>query len=275
MFYEGSEKRLEITTTSNLLEVNNNFWQAMVKEAGAYIISKIENVHVKAFLLSESSLFVWKNRLLLITCGETQLVKASLYFQKNVARKEITSLLFQRHQSHYPDRQKSSFQQDRLLLQKQLKGDSHHWNKDYCGDIFLFGNNQQPNATTNILMLHGLSGDFFEQLQKGKVPAQHVASHLQLIKHFNGFIIDQFSFDPKGYSLNAINGEYYFTVHITPETLSSYISFESNLLAENTDSFKHHLVTLFKPLRSDLMQFTQHKKHLSIETTSIAHKQKK
>lgn len=271
MFYEGSEKRLEITTTINLLDIHDNFWKAMVKEAGAYIISKVDNMHVKAFLLSESSLFVWKHRLLLITCGETQLVKASLYFQKKITRKEISSLLFQRHQSHYPDRQKSSFQQDSLLLQKHLKGDSQHWNKDYCGDIFLFGNNQQPHATSNILMLHGLNGDFFEQLQTGKVSAQQVAERLQLTKHFKSFMIDQYSFEPKGYSLNAINDELYFTVHITPEKLNSYISFESNLPTSKIDLFQRHLMSLLMPQRGYLMQFTPSNNHLSIETTSTQH----
>ncbi|WP_413700374.1 hypothetical protein ACLKMH_00155 [Psychromonas sp. KJ10-10] len=86
MFYEGSEKRLEITSSLNLLEFEYDFWSTMVEQAGAYIISNIENNEVKAFLLSESSLFVWKHRLLLITCGETNLVHASLYFQREVKR---------------------------------------------------------------------------------------------------------------------------------------------------------------------------------------------
>jgi len=269
MFYEGSEKRLEITTTLNLLEFDNDFWNTMVKQAGAYIISQIDNQHVKAFLLSESSLFVWKNRLLLITCGETHLLQASLYFQQHVQRNEITSLLFQRHQATYPARQKSNFQQDSLLLQEQLKGDSHHWNEDYCGDMFLFGNNQQTHATKNILMLHGLDGDFFEELQSGKVLAERVASRLKLLQQFHTFTIDQYSFDPKGYSLNAIKGESYFTLHLTPEKLSSYLSFESNLSALEVQHFQHYLIGLFKPQRSYLMTFTPAKQTLTINTEII------
>ncbi|GLS89588.1 S-adenosylmethionine decarboxylase SpeD [Psychromonas marina] len=266
MFYEGSEKRLEITTTINLLALENQFWQEMVKQAGAYIISSIESPQLKAFLLSESSLFVWQDRLLLITCGETHLIKASLFFQQKVARKEISSLLFQRHQAYFPERQKSSFQQDSLLLQKKLKGDSHHWNEDYCGDIFLFGNNQQPKATKNILMLHGLSGPFFEQLQLGQVQAGQVALQLQLAKHFNDFQIDHYSFEPKGYSMNAINGEYYFTVHITPEKLTSYLSFESNLATAEIEPFKQKLLSLLQPQRSYLMTFSPSKERLEIGT---------
>jgi len=269
MFYEGSEKRLEITSSLNLLSIKHSFWEEMVKQAGAYIISKIENEHIKAFLLSESSLFVWKNRLLLITCGETHLLQASLFFQKKVARDKITSLLFQRHQPNFPERQKTSFQQDSLLLQKQLKGDSHHWSENYCGDIFLFGNNQQRFATKNILMLHELTGEFFKQLNKGKVSAPEVAAQLQLAAHFDHFVIDQFSFEPKGYSLNAINNEYYFTLHITPEKQTSYVSFESNLPEADIQIFHQHLSKLFKPKRAYLMRFTPSEARLLIDTKTI------
>ncbi|MEI6896425.1 MAG: S-adenosylmethionine decarboxylase [Psychromonas sp.] len=269
MFYEGSEKRLEITCTLDLLKFDDQFWEVMVKHAGANIISYIENKHVKAFLLSESSLFVWKNRLLLITCGETHLLQASLYFQKRVERQQIISLLFQRHQAVYPERQKSNFQQDNLLLQQQLKGDSHHWSADYCGDIFLFGNNQQCFSTKNILMLHGLAGTFFTELQCAKVSASKVASQLKLSAHFKNFIIDQHSFDPKGYSVNAIHGESYFTLHITPEKLSSYLSFESNLEAHDVINFQHHLLALFQPQRHYLMAFSPSKKALEITTKTL------
>jgi len=269
MFYEGSEKRLEITSSLNLLEFDSSFWQEMVKQAGAYIISQVENDQLKAFLLSESSLFVWKNRLLLITCGETHLLQASLYFQKHVQRQQITSLLFQRHQAHYPEKQKSSFQQDSLQLQKELKGDSHHWSEDYCGDIFLFGNNQQNYATKNILMLHDLRGAFFQQLQHGKVEAKDVASQLQLAKHFNDFNIDQHSFEPKGYSLNAIDAQRYFTLHITPEKQSSYISFESNLSETEVVEFHENLLSLFKPQRAYLMTFKPSENSLGINTQKM------
>lgn len=269
MFYEGSEKRLEITSTLNLLSFSHHFWQEMVKQAGALIISFIENDSLKAFLLSESSLFIWKNHLLLITCGETHLLQASLYFQNKVKQHEITSLLFQRHQATYPERQKSSFQQDKLQLQKQFKGDSQHWTEKYCGDIFLFGHNQQQFTTKNILMLHGLTGVFYQQLQQGKVIAEKIASQLQLSEHFKHFIIDQHSFEPNGYSVNAIYKKLYFTIHITPEKRSSYLSFESNLSENEVSVFRTQLITLFYPQSAYLMSFKTSKQSLDITTNEI------
>ena len=46
---------------------------------------------------------------------------------------------------------------------------------------------------------------------------------------FNGFIFDDFLFTPYGYSMNAIRGREYATIHVTPQRNSSYVSFESNL----------------------------------------------
>ncbi|PKF63035.1 S-adenosylmethionine decarboxylase [Psychromonas sp. psych-6C06] len=269
MFYEGSEKRLEITTTLNLLNFEPSFWHSLVEQAGAYIISEIKNEQLTAFLLSESSLFVWKHKLLLITCGETHLLQAALFFQKKVARKDITSLLFQRHQGTYPERQKSSFQQDSLKLQQHLNGDSRHWRENYCGDIFLFGNNQHHIATKNILMLHQLTGDFFEQLRSGKITKEKIIEQLKLNEYFSEFNVDHYCFEPKGYSLNAISGEDYFTLHITPEKLSSYISFESSLSTAKTSAFHRLLLSLCQPKRSYLMTFTPTKESLSIQTHAL------
>lgn len=259
MFYEGTEKRLEIITTEiNLLQFPDSFWQKMVEQAGAFIISKIENMQLKAYLLSESSLFVWHNKLLLITCGNTHLVKAAQFFQKQVDKKIIQSLLFHRHQAHLPDLQKSSFAQDTVLLKTHLQGETKHWRGNYRGDLFLFG--ETPTGavkTKQILMLHGLSGDFACLLQSGTAGEQLIESTLAVLQFFPGLQIDQFTFSPKGYSLNALAGEQYLTIHITPEKLSTYLSVESSLEAQVMQPFSEHLYALFRPQQSHLMSFIE------------------
>ena len=76
LFFEGSEKKAEVVVNSQNLsllnDISNTFWQELVKCCNAQILSSIENEHCKAFLLSESSLFVWHERFVILTCGVTQ-----------------------------------------------------------------------------------------------------------------------------------------------------------------------------------------------------------
>ncbi|MFT6926568.1 MAG: S-adenosylmethionine decarboxylase [Psychromonas sp.] len=260
MFYEGTEKRLEIITTElDLLQFSDIFWQQMVAQAGAFIISKIQNTQLKAYLLSESSLFVWHNKLLLITCGNTHLVKAAQFFQKQVENRVIQSLLFHRHQAHLPDLQKSSFAQDTVLLKTHLQGKTMHWQANYRGDLFLFGEALTGAVKTKqILMLHGLCGDFASLLQSGMAGQQQIESTLAVLQFFPGLQTDQFTFSPKGYSLNALAGKQYLTVHITPEKLSTYLSVESSFETQVLQPFSDHLHALFRPQQSHLMSFIDH-----------------
>ena len=259
MFYEGTEKRLEIILKENeLLQLPEQFWKKMVAQAGAYILSKIENKHVCAYLLSESSLFIWKNRLLLITCGNTHLVKAAQFFQKKIGKERIQSLLFHRHHPIQPELQKSNFAQDSVLLNTDLQGGTQHWHGKYRGDLFFFG--ELANDALNnkqILMLHGLSGRFARRLQTGEASSKQIESTLALADFFPQLIIDQFTFSPKGYSLNAITENNYLTIHITPEKLSTYLSLESSFDSQVMQPFITHLIRLFAPLQSYLMHFNK------------------
>lgn len=265
MFYEGTEKRLQITTKeTDLLQFPESFWREMLSQAGASILSKIKNEHVHAYLLSESSLFIWKNKLLLITCGNTHLVKAALFFQHKVGKQQLLSLLFHRHQAYQPALQQSDFKQDCELLQKQLQGKILHWSGNYQGDLFFFGTRRVADIECKqILMLHGLSGQFAQQLQSGEASTQQIEQTLALKAFFPELSIDQFSFNPKGYSLNAIYEKEYLTIHITPETLSTYLSLESSFSEQKISPYLSHLDNLFKARQRNLMSF-DHNMNISL-----------
>ena len=261
MFYEGTEKRLEIIVKeADLHTFPEQFWRELVAQADAFVLSKIQNQAIHAYLLSESSLFVWKNRILLITCGNTQLVNAAHFFQKHYSKDKIQALIFHRHQSIQPDLQKSSFHEDAQSLNNQLKGISQHYSDKYQGDLFFFGslNNELLNSK-EILMLQGLSGSFAEHLQNGEASNHLIESKLDLKRYFPQFTIDQFTFAPKGYSLNAISSENYLTIHITPEKLSTYLSLESSLPKVELNNFIVHLKQLFQPQNSKLIHFSEDK----------------
>ena len=253
MFYEGAEKRLEITTQSNLFLLPDLFWNNMVEQAGASILSTCQNDKLRSYLLSESSLFVWKNKLLLITCGETHLLNAALYFLNRIEKQQISSLLFQRHQTFFPEKQKSHFKDDCDVLNTYLEGKIQPLPKQYTGNLYQYREHNLVGKTQHILMLHQLTGTSAEMLQQGLVPVHIINEKLQLITFFKQFTIDAFSFEPKGYSVNGIFHNDYFTLHITPEKNSTYLSFETSLSESTCTTFHQVLVDLFKPNKKVLL----------------------
>ncbi|HIP76462.1 MAG TPA: S-adenosylmethionine decarboxylase [Psychromonas hadalis] len=253
MFYEGAEKRLAIKVSdTELLKLSDLFWAELVEQAGATILSKIENDSQKAFLLSESSLFVWRDQLLLITCGETELVKSATHFFDNVTAKNIQSLLFQRHLAIRPKSQKSHFEADCKTLKTWVDGEiKTDLENDYQGNLFTYGSENKISLKTKLLfMLNKISGAFSMQLQQGGVNKSDVFDQLKIEIFFPEFQIDHFSFEPKGYSINGILKDDYFTLHITPEKLTAYVSFESSLDKQETDGFILHLQQIFMPQKS-------------------------
>ena len=64
-----------------------------------------------------------------------------------------------------------------------------------------------------------------------------------------GAIVDPRAFEPCGYSMNAILFRSYYTMHITPESGSSYASFETNQRVASYTSLISNVVRAFKPKR--------------------------
>jgi S-adenosylmethionine decarboxylase len=64
-----------------------------------------------------------------------------------------------------------------------------------------------------------------------------------------GAIIDPQAFEPCGYSMNAILFRSYSTIHITPESGSSYVSFETNQKVASYKSLINNVIHTFRPKR--------------------------
>lgn len=63
--------------------------------------------------------------------------------------------------------------------------------------------------------------------------------------------IDEFVFDPFGYSMNAVFGKSYFTIHVTPQNICSYASFETNVDLKDYSELTGRILEIFQP--SDFM----------------------
>jgi S-adenosylmethionine decarboxylase len=262
MFFEGSEKKAEILIDSKQIslldDINDEFWSALVDCSQAKILSSISNEYCKAFLLSESSLFVWKDRILILTCGETQLVKAVEYFIKNIGAQTIKHLNYQRKNEYFSNAQPSCFGDDIKLINLLLPGkayrfgemDSHHNYVFHLDNDFI----ADKDDITYELLAYQISAQASEHLMQEKLTSQEIREFLRLDSLLPNFIIDDFVFSPYGYSLNAIYQQKYLTIHITPQMDSSYISFDSNI---NLLELAPTLIDILAPKSFDLMCFNE------------------
>ena len=261
MFFEGAEKKCEISTASavNLLDRPREFWQRMIDKCNAQILSYQENGDCQAFLLSESSLFVWKNRVLLITCGVTTLVNSALFFIEEVGKENITGLIFQRKNEIQSDLQISNFHEDVDKLKRHITGKFVQFgelDKTYTL-LFNMDNSSFPEEADNTteLLMYQIPENICKKFQTNLTNKQAVRSFLKLEEVWPEFIIDDYSFTPFGYSLNAISKFFYFTVHITPQEKSPYISLETNAPSDIQKESVEHFLKILNPGSFDLITF--------------------
>lgn len=265
MFFEGTEKKLQLICSSkipSLRAMGGSFWQKIVTAAGAEILSSIHNDDCDAYLLSESSLFVWDNRFVLITCGATNLVNSALEFIKYHDAQHIEFLSYQRKNEYCSILQPTHFQQDVEVLKKLLDGtalqigelDGHHHYLFTSNTSFMLDNSKQ----TYELLMYNISGELVDFLIGSTPSVEKIRELLKVFTFFDGFKFDDYLFEPVGYSINGIKEDKYFTIHITPQGQSSYASFETNLnLAQTSLSFTEILLEIFNPISWDVIVFNK------------------
>lgn len=260
MFFEGSEKKIElISRGANFRARPKEFWSKMVESCGAKILSSISNEACDAYLLSESSLFVWNDRLTMITCGTTRLSNAAAFILDEVPAEQIDFLTFERKNEYYPHQQQTDFFKDVELLQKRMPGKVFRFGSPDEHHLFLYHLDKpfKPHGidcTLEILMynLQGPASEIFSCNQT----VERIRQIIDLEKIFPGFKIDDHLFSPCGYSLNAIRGEEYYTIHVTPEEIGSYVSFETNVrLGNRVATALRSVIEVFRPMSFDVIYF--------------------
>jgi S-adenosylmethionine decarboxylase len=253
--FEGIEKKLEIIFKSghDLRMISNARIKKMVKITGASILSKINTEKLDAYLLSESSLFVWSDRILMITCGQTTLLKAVPEILSFVNRDDISYLFYERKNFLYPKDQPSDFEAEVKYLEKFFKGKSYRFGPANGEHTHLFYSYlptaaPPPNDITFQILMRGLDRDVKRKFiwnQSSAEKADQVIAKIEKI--YPKMLKDIYYFKPFGYSLNSISEKNYFTVHITPQSDASYASFESNIPQNNYAGIITKVTSVFKP----------------------------
>ena len=260
MFFEGSEKKFEAVFKGvDLRSLGLDFYKDLVSKSQAEILSHISNDVCDAYLLSESSLFVWSNRLLMITCGRTTLIHACLFMIDKVGKENLESLIYQRKNEHYSHLQHTTFEDDLKILRETIDGtfllfghehEHHnclfHYNKPYSPE--------EDDKTFELLMydICEKKSDFLTTEGHSK---EAMRDFFQFEKILPEFEIDDFVFNPFGYSMNALKGDKYCTIHVTPQKLCSYVSFETNIPMQS--NFMATILEILKPDSFDIVAFEQ------------------
>ena len=262
MFFEGSEKKAEVVINKHSLsllnDLSDDFWHQLVACCNAKVLSSIENKHCKAFILSESSLFVWEDRFLILTCGVTQLVYSIEYFIKHINAQDILQVTYQRKNEYYSNAQLSSFNDDIQLLSKYVKGKAYRFGEMYSHHNYIFhqDNSYQMSANDKSyeLIAYQISDHASQKLTTVGLTSDEIRTFLQLDRLLSGYILDDFVFQPFGYSINAIKGEQYLTIHITPQASSSYVSIQANI---NLLILAPEFLSILAPKSIDLLSFNE------------------
>jgi S-adenosylmethionine decarboxylase len=266
LFFEGPEKKLELViskTSASLRQKGDAFWKGIVEASRAQVLSKLSNESCDAYLLSESSLFVYDDHLVMITCGRTTLVQAALEILKEIPLAEVESFIYERKNEHFPQYQPSSFYDDIRLLKEVVPGKAYRFGDEDGHHVLLFHMDKpyvpESNDVTLEILMHGLderASALFGQGPKHRLERIHAETGIREI--FPDFKVDDYLFEPYGYSLNALYKEEYYTIHVTPQVYGSYASFEANRFFKDQKELEKtitRVIDIFRPKSYDIFLF--------------------
>ncbi|KAI1308673.1 S-adenosylmethionine decarboxylase proenzyme [Halotydeus destructor] len=273
-FFEGAEKLLEVwfanasdeepVVAGDLRLVPRNAWDSILKLVKCEVISFKSNEGLDSYVLSESSMFVSRNRFIIKTCGSTCLLNCLeplLYVAKEVAGfDDVLDVFYSRKNFVRPEMQPephSNFDSEVKLLDSFFEDGAayclgrvnrDHWYFYTLSPATPAYGVTAPDQTLEVIMqnLDAKAMQIFHQEFSGSGVEATMKSGID--KLIPGAIIDEFLFEPCGYSMNAyIKGGYYMTMHITPEAGFSYVSFETNVPLNSYRDLVIKLLKAFNP----------------------------
>ncbi|OED36919.1 hypothetical protein AB834_02500 [PVC group bacterium (ex Bugula neritina AB1)] len=255
--FEGSEKKLEIILTPLSESIRKDTalnWSSLLKVCGAKIISLNHHKHMDSYILSESSLFVYDDRVILITCGSTKLYLLAPLLIKHFGIEKISYIFYARKKLLFPEKQLSDFEKEIEYINKVLPGNSYRLGPTQGEHlhVFIATSYESPDYTleddfTIELLMSQPSSSIINDFEKNASNSKAIQNKLAFESFFDNIFIEDHIFEPRGYSLNGISQEFYLTLHVTPQEENSYVSFETNFRSNHILKMLNYLIKLFSP----------------------------
>ncbi|KAG8370113.1 hypothetical protein BUALT_Bualt14G0083700 [Buddleja alternifolia] len=284
--FEGFEKRIELqfygddpVTGKGLRLLDFFSLEKVLHAVQCTVVSAVGNKYFDSYVLSESSLFVYPTKIIIKTCGTTQLLKSVRLLVDYAITMGLTvcgcrytrgSFIFP-HAQPYPH---TSFKEEVVYLEENLPKSlsckkASVMNSKSCYKWHVFNACDEEHMvvmedmqaddlyTVEICMTEldrVLAKKFFRRFNDGKNgdSAGKEMTEATGIRDVNrNALICDYAFDPCGYSMNGLDGNRYSTVHVTPEDGFSYASFEcvGSVYDDREELFEflNKVVKVFKP----------------------------
>lgn len=288
--FEGPEKLLEIwfKGPTSLHQITQSQWQNILDIVKCKILSTIKNDHTTAYLLSESSMFVYEHKLILKTCGTTTLLSAIPTILELVSSISliVDSIFYSRKAFFFPEKQEfphGVWSDEVEYLDSIFKGfntagyvigkiNGDHWclyvATPMCNsDLNLIGPSSlgkeiangiggkiEKEITLEILMLD-LDPEKMQKFWKSSSKDLKVF-RINKLNIYKDAQVDDHLFDPCGYSVNGLLDNFYYTIHVTPELHCSYASFETCVPFDNLNDLVLRVVDIFGPAKFSTTLFS-------------------
>lgn len=275
--------------TPSLRVLSRSEIESILNAAACTILSVTSNEHTDAYLLSESSLFVSDLHMTIKTCGTTRLLCALPVVLKLALDRlalTVTYVQFSRVSYLFPHAQifpHDTFENEVSFLNNELSTsgkvfeaslapsstwylyfaevDTSHddrcWEKSEEEGIMQTANTPEPRQALEIYMFDmdpSVMKLFMFEDRLDMIGTDNAFSGTTSSVGINGLlldsaVVDAFNFEPCGYSMNALLGRSYYTIHVSPEPDASYVSFETTVSHSHLPQLISSVVKLFKPGR--------------------------
>eukprot|EP00904_Undaria_pinnatifida_P002071 jgi/Undpi1/11865/HiC_scaffold_4.g01564.m1 len=272
--FEGPEKTLEVCFKPGIGKpqgcraLTRLSLDRMCSRAKCTILHQISNDYLDAYVLSESSLFVYPHKVVMKTCGTTTLLRCVATLLQAALEQQglvLEWMGYSRKNFTFPGDQlfpHSSFDQELQYLRahshlsQRLNGAGYvlgpvtgdHW------FVYVADKCDRPDYTatdrTMNMMMFDMHPDTAKHFYKEACPTgREMTKKTGIAELVPGAVVDDFAFDPCGYSMNAILYDSYYTIHVTPEESCSYASFETNNPFKSYRSIINNVLNVFRPKR--------------------------
>jgi len=211
------------------------------------------------------------------TCGKITLLHCLAYLTSLSREFETipSRIAFSRRNLFYPEDQLAPhgcFDDEVAYLRNHFpKGEAHIFGPRSCDHHYYFfiyhtdELNPYAGATSDDLPIGWFSSDRHQTLEvlmtgmdrrvmqqfymsEKFISSQQTTRNSGIQKLFTDqTLVDDHQFDPLGYSMNGIDDQIYYTIHITPQPECSFVSFETNLVIKDYNTLVKRVVDVFQP----------------------------